>query len=194
MSLQRFLRYSAIAMLGASLITSVGANDQQQSDEDRVLIADFSQRVSAYVDLHRRLEGPVPTVQISSDPKAIRRAMEALAGKIRAARGRARQGDFFTPDVARVFRASIATACGGDFDSVYEMAAEDNPELPDWRPRVNGRYPESAGYPMVSPNILCSLPELPEELHYRFWHRDLILWDYHANVIVDVLPNAVPPT
>jgi hypothetical protein len=80
------------------------------------------------------------------------------------------------------------------FDLVYETAIEENPELRSWRPRVNGAYPESAPYSMVSPNVLCNFPELPEELQYRFWGRDLLLWDYHANVIVDVLPDAIPST
>jgi hypothetical protein len=190
MSLQWFMRCSAIVVLGVSLTTSVHAR-QEQSHRDRALVADFSRRVSAYVELHRRLEGPVPTVQVSSDPDQVQRAMAALAGRIRAERSRARQGDFFTPDVARVFRRLIAAACGGNFERAYEMAVEENPQLRSWRPRVNGAYLE-APHAMVSPQILCALPELPEELQYRFWVRDLLLWDYHANVIVDVLPNAIP--
>jgi hypothetical protein len=194
MSLQWVTRCSAIIVWAAAITAPAGTGDWQFAGRDRVVVAEFSRRVSDYVALHRRLEGPVPTIQVSSDPDEVRRATVALAGKIRAARGRARQGDFFTPDVARVFRASIATACGGDFDLVYETAIEENPELRSWRPRVNGAYPESAPYSMVSPNVLCNLPELPEELQYRFWGRDLLLWDYHANVIVDVLPDAIPST
>jgi hypothetical protein len=35
--------------------------------------------------------------------------------------------------------------------------------------------------------MLCSLPQLPEELQFRFMNRDLILWDVHANLIVDFI-------
>jgi hypothetical protein len=47
---------------------------------------------------------------------------------------------------------------------------------------------------MIPPSVLCSLPALPEELQFRFWDRSLLLWDYHANLIVDILPNALPST
>ena len=120
--------------------------------------------------------------------------MGALAQKIRGERIRARPGDLFTPDLAAVFRRRIAEACGENFERAYEVANEATPDLRSWRPRVNGSYPEGAAYAMVLPQLLCALPELPEELQYRFWGRYLILWDYHANVIVDVLPNAIPST
>jgi hypothetical protein len=41
------------------------------------------------------------------------------------------------------------------------------------------------------PTVLQVFPPLAEELQYRFVDRDLILWDEHANLIVDVLPDAV---
>jgi hypothetical protein len=37
------------------------------------------------------------------------------------------------------------------------------------------------------------LPELPEELEYRFAGRDLVLIDIHAELVVDVLRRALPP-
>jgi hypothetical protein len=45
---------------------------------------------------------------------------------------------------------------------------------------------------MVWPSILCALPPLPDELQYRFAGRTLILWDVHADLIVDLLPGALP--
>jgi hypothetical protein len=35
---------------------------------------------------------------------------------------------------------------------------------------------------------------LPEELEYRFINRDLVLYDGHANLIVDFVRDAIPPT
>jgi hypothetical protein len=32
----------------------------------------------------------------------------------------------------------------------------------------------------------------PRELEYRFVHRDLVLWDVRADLIVDVLRDAIP--
>lgn len=40
--------------------------------------------------------------------------------------------------------------------------------------------------------VLRALPDLPPELEYRFADRDLMLVDVRANVVVDVLRNAVP--
>ena len=42
------------------------------------------------------------------------------------------------------------------------------------------------------PGFLWTLPALPEELQYRFVGRDLILLDVHANLVVDILRDAIP--
>ena len=136
----------------------------------------------------------MPTVNVSTDPAEIRRAMAALAQRIRAERTRARQGDLFTPAVAAAFRRLILAGCAGDPEGLYAIANEENPYLKEWRPRVNASYPDRLPFSMMPPQVLCSLPEPPEELQFRFWDRYLILWDYHANLIVDVLPNAIPST
>ena len=41
-------------------------------------------------------------------------------------------------------------------------------------------------------NVLCQLPSLPTELEYRFVNRDIVLWDVHADLVVDIIPNALP--
>jgi hypothetical protein len=33
-------------------------------------------------------------------------------------------------------------------------------------------------------------PELPEDVEYRIVNHDLVLWDIHADLVVDFLPNA----
>jgi hypothetical protein len=42
--------------------------------------------------------------------------------------------------------------------------------------------------------VLNVLPALPPELQYRFLFRDLALIDVHANLIVDILPEALAAT
>jgi hypothetical protein len=42
------------------------------------------------------------------------------------------------------------------------------------------------------PSLLLALPPLPRELEYRFWDRHLVLVDLHANLVVDILENALP--
>jgi hypothetical protein len=43
-------------------------------------------------------------------------------------------------------------------------------------------------------HLLAVLPPLPDELQYRFMSHDLILWDVHANLIVDFITGALSPT
>jgi hypothetical protein len=42
------------------------------------------------------------------------------------------------------------------------------------------------------PASLLNLPELPQELAYRFAGRDLTLVDIKERLIVDLIPNAIP--
>jgi hypothetical protein len=71
-----------------------------------------------------------------------------------------------------------------------------SPLLPEW---WNGRC--GAGSIAIEANIereavmvrilLQWLPPLPEDLEYRLIDHDLVLWDSHADLILDVLPDAV---
>jgi hypothetical protein len=175
-------------MTAALLVAAALALLEMQAGPDDAALAELSSRIDAYVALHRRLEGPVPTIQSSGDADEVRRAVEALGSKIRKARQDARQGAIFTPAVAALIRVRIDTGCGGDLDAVHAAAHDEIPPMP--RAVVNGHWPGPA-MTFMSPRVLCQLPPLPEELEYRFVNRDLVLWDAHADVVVDVLPGAL---
>ena len=53
-------------------------------------------------------------------------------------------------------------------------------------------YPTT--YPLATfpATLLPLLPALPEALEYRVVQHYLVLRDVEANVIIDVLPNALP--
>jgi signal transduction histidine kinase len=158
---------------------------------DLALVAEFHNRVEEYVALHRLLEGQVPTLEVSEDPKEIRAAIEALQEKLRQARATARQGDIFTAEIAHLFRRLIREAFPeSETFRLLSMIAEETTKAPI-RPRVNASYPAGAALSMMPPRLLLMFPLLPEELQYRFVDRDLILWDVHANLVVDVVPNAI---
>ena len=57
---------------------------------------------------------------------------------------------------------------------------------------VNGRYPDSVPISTVPPQVLQTLPELTEDLEYRFIGDSLIILDSHAHVIADFIENALP--
>src|SRR5688572_3344370 len=77
--------------------------------EDLAATAVFQKRVNDYVTMHRMLEGPLPTLEVSTDMRKVQAAMDALAVRIQAARKDARQGDIFSEAVARMFHRRIAS-------------------------------------------------------------------------------------
>ncbi|HET7746031.1 MAG TPA: hypothetical protein VFM29_01940, partial [Vicinamibacteria bacterium] len=57
---------------------------------------------------------------------------------------------------------------------------------------VGGIYPDGAPFSSVPPDLLMKLPQLPDQVRYRFVGRALILRDTEANVILDFIPDVVP--
>jgi hypothetical protein len=57
---------------------------------------------------------------------------------------------------------------------------------------VNARYPDSVPLSTVPPQVLKGLPELSEELEYRFVGDSLILLDPHAHIIADYMERVFP--
>jgi hypothetical protein len=160
------------------------------ADSERAVVQAFESRVSEYVTLHRLLEGPLPPLQVTHDMDAVRTAMEALAKHIRTARPGAKQGDLFTPDVARVFRTRLATCLTPE--DIQALLTEGEPGERIVAPplTVNMVWPEEVPFNFVPPPLIAALPPLPPELQYRIIGRALVLWDHHANLIVDYLPAA----
>ena len=93
----------------------------------------------------------------------------------------------------KIFRRVIRHRCEGP--RRRELRAEIIDE--NTRPgplRVNGSYPSDVPLSTVPPRMLEALPRLPEELEYRFVDRQLILFDNHAQIIVDYMTKRpVPP-
>lgn len=178
------MRYGAVLLM-VGLAGSVSG--QQASDPMRQA---FLQRVDAYATLHRNLEGPLPREVVTADLEALLAPRKAMAAAIRAARSDARQGDIFSPPVAAYFRTLVAGALrgGGIRDMVGIVEDENSVHVPA---RVNADYPAGRSIATMPPCLLAELPPLPPELRYGFVGRDLILWDVHAGLIVDVVPYAI---
>jgi hypothetical protein len=152
----------------------------------------FCRKVDEYVILHRRLEGAAPAHQIYTDAAKIMAERDALAGRIRAARAGARQGDIFGSGPPRIFRALVVRAMGATTTrELLELIHEEGGPPAFYRPHVGDALPEYCCF--MPPQFLRLLPQLPEDIRYRFANRDLLLVDLHANMVVDVLPDALPP-
>jgi hypothetical protein len=181
---------TAIAiLLSFGFVAAVGAQDPKVNP-DAQLLADFKQRVDKYMELHKRLEDQSPPLKKTDDPAKIKASQDALAKAIRAERASAKHGDIFTPEISALFRRLMYPETKGQEGAETKKAIKD--DAPAAVPlKVNAKYPEGAPLPTVPPNLLASLPQLPEDLEYRIIGRDLILRDVHANLIVDFLPKAI---
>jgi hypothetical protein len=186
-------RVACLLLLALAGVARIGSQPlaQDPPGQSEAPRQTFLQRVDDYVALHRHLELLLPPEVITSDPERLMVPRRALAAELRTARAGARQGDIFSPDVARYFRTLIAETLrqAGITDLLETIEDENTVKLV---PRVNGDYPAGASVSMMPPSLLAALPPLPAELEYRFAGRDLILWDLHPSLIVDFVPNAVP--
>lgn len=150
------------------------------------IVADFSARVWDYSELRSELEKGLPPLRVTDDPAEIRRAVRALAKKIRVGRAGAKQGDMFTPTISVEFRKALILEMDAN---TWAAIMDDNPG--EFSNQINGTYPEEKPLSTVPPNILAVLPSLPDDIQYRFLGRHLILLDTRANVILDRIPFAI---
>jgi hypothetical protein len=148
-------------------------------------MADFSARVSSYVELRNKLAEGLPALKVGS-PADVRKAVHALAARIRVARADAKRGDIFTPLISSEMKGALALQVD---DSTWADLVDDNPG--EFAKRVNASYPEARPFSTVPANILAILPQLPEHMEYRFIGPHLGLLDTRAGVIVDWIPYAL---
>ena len=154
-----------------------------------VVVADFEHRVDQYVGLHRLLEAILPPIVFPNSPSEVMRATARQRDAIRRGRMNAREGDIFTPQIAEYFRLVIAETRRGEFTRLLGETQEEVEPL--GTARINERWP-GATLTMMPPDLLTAFPSLPPEVEYRFAHHDLVLWDMHIDLVVDVLRNAIP--
>ena len=92
-----------------------------------------------------------------------------------------------------MIRARLANRlreCGPQVEDVLAFINQER--APGARaPRINEPFPWELGSAMW-PSFMGVLPPLPEELEYRFADRDLVLIDIQADLVVDILVNALP--
>jgi hypothetical protein len=180
------------AVLSVLVVQVTTGSAPQASNQTRVnpsakVLADFKDRIDAYIDLRKKADDGVPPLKETEHPAEITIAQETLARHIVAARAAAKHGDIFTPEITRHFRALLRPEVKQS--ATRKLALDDNPG--NFRFNVNGPYPASEPLATVPPKVLASLPPLPADLEYRFVGKHLILRDSRANIIVDYIPNAI---
>jgi hypothetical protein len=177
----------SVFVLQAAIACATQANDQKSANPEAKVLLDFNERVKAYVDLRKKADDGAPPLEQTEDSAKIRIAQTALAERIMAARAGAKRGEIFTPEITQRFRRLLRPEVK-DADT-KRLIEDDNPGSLKFK--VNGPYPDGEPLSTVPPNVLASLPQLPEDLEYRFLGKHMILRDSRANIVVDYIPNAI---
>jgi len=178
-----------VAISAVQLMCAVLTSAQTHVNPDAEAMKQFSERVAAYLTLQKKVESALPPQKKTDDPERIKAHIASLADGIRAARTDAKAGDCFNGASDQFRRIIKEDANERSVRDAFAAMQEVPTRTP---PRVNGTYPETAALATVPPLILQRLQRLPDGIEYRFMGRDLILRDTKANLIVDVLPGAVP--
>jgi len=192
------LKHPSLAVALTVVLGFVGSAQTPKTPQDRDtpdfrvevwgdIVAEFSTRVSSYVELRGELEKGLPALTLTDRPEEIRRAERALARRIRAARAKAKQGDIFTPTISVEFRKALLVVMDAE---TWAAIMDDNPGT--FSVRINGTYPEKRPLSTVPPNILAALPQLPDDVEYRFVGPHLVLFDTRARVLLDGIAYAIP--
>jgi hypothetical protein len=159
---------------------------------DATAIAEFTRDVHAYANLHDIVAASMPSEKMYADSEQVQRHIDRLADALRAERAAARLGDVFKPAIASLFKRRLTHA-------IPRSALRGEALEPDRAPRDESRLEVNDAFPWIAqprmpPAILATLTPLPPGLEYRFVYRDLVLVDVGANLVVDILENALPVT
>jgi uncharacterized protein (DUF3084 family) len=164
------------------------ATAPESAKSDAEILADFKDRADRYVALRKKVDDAAPPLKKTDDPGKIREAQQILAELIRNARSTARQGDILTPEIATYFRRLLRPEAKDP--GTKAAIKDDNPGTIPFK--VNGEYPDNEPLSTVPPNVLQTLPKLPDDIEYRFAGKHMILRDVRANLIIDYMMNAIP--
>ena len=181
---------AAFLTLPAASIDAAAQKTPPRVNPDAATLADFVKRVEAYVALHKKLEATLPKLPEQTDPYQMDKHQRAMLRLMQEARKTAKQGDLFTPAMQRLVRKLLGPVFSGADGRQLRAEIFDNESKAGVKLAVNARYPDEVPISTVPPQLLAQLPKLPEELEYRFVGTNMILFDPHAHIIADFVPQA----
>jgi hypothetical protein len=177
-----------LVALTLAALTVQGATVNPQA----AALADFSQRLKAYVALRAKLGKQLEPLSPTASASELQARQDALAAAIRRARARAKPGDLIPQPVRRQIREAVINDFRSRQPATQRAALEEVPKGP--LPGINRNYPEEAALATVPPLLLQNLPPLPDNLQYRFFGRHLVILDGDVEIVVDYVQNVVPRT
>ena len=161
------------------------------SPADKAAIDAFEKQVKDYIELRNKVRANVPKLSKDSTPEQIQAYRTALELSLRNARPNAKRGEFFLPATADFIRRTLKTEFQGkDRKELREQIFET--ETQGVVLRVNYPYAQTAELSEMPATLLTKLPQLPKELRYRFVGRNMLLVDRESDVIIDIMPDALP--
>jgi hypothetical protein len=174
----------------AAMTLTVFVVQTQAVNPQAAALAEFSKRLQAYLqlraDLGKKLEPMAPTGSASE----LEARQQSLAAGLRSARAHAKPGDLIPVAVQEQIRKTVSADFRRRTPATKNAALEEVPNGP--LPGINKMYPERAALPTVPPLLLASLPQLPDNLQYRFFGRHIVILDGDVEIVVDYVQNALP--
>jgi len=187
--------FLAIGLSGATAVMPLAQTPRRHPPPERDVVEQFTQRVDAYVALHRAAERELPPLPDKATPEQITKSKVSLAEAIRQARPAPERGELFVPGMEAYVRILMKLVFSGpDGVAMRETITDSESNPAGLRVAVNDAYPTELPLSTMPPDVLAALPKLPEELEYRFVGTALVLLDTHADLIVDFVPDALSLT
>jgi hypothetical protein len=161
------------------------------SPADKAALDVFEKQLKDYIELRNKVRASAPKLAKDSTPEQIHTYRTTLQTSLRSARPNAKRGEFFRPETADFIRRTLKTEFQGkDRQQLREQIFET--ETQGVILRVNYPYAQSAELSEMPATLLTKLPALPKELRYRFVGRNMLLVDRESDVIIDIMPDALP--
>ena len=174
----------ACLVMAAPGLANAGQDHNAAAD---VALPAFDARIARSAALRTKFEAALPAFD---DPRrdswTLLLARRYLASAMRTARRPAEQGCIFGP-AAEVFRDTITGAL--DEIDMEGLVDEGGASALALDLTLNEPIPAWALSPLPGP-LLEGLPPLPAAIEYRIAGGALILWDTHAEILIDALPDA----
>ncbi|MBZ5553383.1 MAG: hypothetical protein LAO21_11730 [Acidobacteriia bacterium] len=184
---------AALSLAAAGVLAGQVATLNKEQTDDAAGFKQFTVRVEEYLKLHKAVEKQLPALKNKEElPEMIAAHQQAMARKIREARPHARPGDIFVHASREAFRHVIRSVWQDPENATARATLRQRDRVKGVRLQVNGIYPDAIAETTFPPTLLQKLPALPDELAYRIVGRDLVLVDTRANLVVDLLHEALP--
>ena len=164
--------------------------DQRELDAEG--LEEFKEEVADYVELRRRLDKKLAPLPPKPPPERVHAYQAGLEKLLAAKRARSEEGDLFVSEVRPLLRRVCREVLAGPGGRALRAEIYDEAPKRTFRIRINTPYPSELPLSTVPYPLLSVLPALPAELEYRIVGRDLVLLDIDAQMVIDVLRNAIP--